>query len=504
MNKGPPAGHGPNAPESPPARPEALHWTRLGRSARDTIRLAAPAAVSRTGILLMMTVDTLLVGRYDARELAYFGLATPVLFVLMMLGIGVLQGSLVLTSQSYGANLPARAGAIWRTALVHAALIGMLFGLAATQGTMLLRATGQEPSLIEGTHGVLLHFAWGIPGMLLYIACSYFLEGIRRPQVAMIIMIMANLANALLDWLLIFGAGELVPPMGAEGAVIATSLVRWLIFFAMLAYIATMRDRDSFGIRAPLGDLISRQSLSLGRGLRRLGLPIALALGVETGAVSALMLIAGRLGAVEVAATQVVLQIIQFVFMFAIGMGAATAVRVGIAVGTRDRPAMRLAGWTGIGLILCADLPPALFFAVTPETVAAIFVDDPAVLAAASAGLRVAALAILSHGVMGVSLSALRGAGDVWTPFALHSGAFWFVLVPIAAAAALGMERGVPGLMTGFLTGTALSAGAMCLRFYVLTRPPRTGTRPEVRGGESLRPATEKTPITDSGKGTQV
>ncbi|MFW6027465.1 MAG: MATE family efflux transporter, partial [bacterium] len=448
-----------------------------GQSARETIRLAAPAAVSRTGILLMVTVDTLLVGRFDARELAYFALAMPVQIILMMLAVGILQGALVLTSQSFGANRPLRTGAIWRTALAHAAAIGVVFALAATQGAALLRLTGQDPALIDGAHLVLLQFAWGVPGMLLYIASSYFLEGIRRPQVAMIVMVAANGVNALLDWVFVFGAGDLIRPMGAEGAVLATSIVRWLIFFAMLAYIATMRDRDRFGVRAPLGDLLSPESRSLGRRMRRLGVPIALALGVETGAMAALMLIAGRLGAVEVAATQIVMQIIQFVFMFAIGMGAATAVRVGIAVGARDRPAMQLAGWTGIGLILCADLPLALLFVLAPETVAGIFVHDPEVLTTASAGLRVAAVAVLFHGAMGVSLSALRGAGDVWTPFAFHSGAFWLVLVPLAAVTALGLDWGVPGLMTGFLAGTALSSGIMCLRFHFLSRPLQAGAR---------------------------
>ena len=279
MKKGPPAGYGRHAPAGSPARPETPNWDLLRRSARDTIRLAGPAAVSRTGILLMMTVDTVLVGRFDARELAFFGLAMPVQMVLMMLAIGVLQGALVLTSQSYGARRLPQTGAIWRTGLVHAAAIGFLFALVATQGTLLLRVTGQETALIAGTHAVLIQFAWGIPGMLLYIASSYFLEGIRRPHVAMMVMVGANVVNALLDWLFVFGAGDLIPPMGAEGAVLASSIVRWLIFLAMLAYIAAMPGRDSFGVRAPLRDLLSPQGRALGRKAPGLGLLISLDLG---------------------------------------------------------------------------------------------------------------------------------------------------------------------------------------------------------------------------------
>lgn len=69
-------------------------------------------------------------------------------------------------------------------------------------------------------------------------------------------------------------------------------------------------------------------------------------------------------------------------------------------------------------------------------------------------------------------------------PFGLHSAAFWLVLVPFAALAALWLQWGVPGLMAGFLAGTAMSAAIMCVRFHALTQRPLPGA-----GGTATSPS---------------
>ena len=68
--------------------------------------------------------------------------------------------------------------------------------------------------------------AWGSPPLMMWVVCTHFLEGLSRPIPGMLVMFGAVLLNALLNWIFIFGnLGG--PEMGAEGAAIATSLVRW-------------------------------------------------------------------------------------------------------------------------------------------------------------------------------------------------------------------------------------------------------------------------------------
>ena len=85
----------------------------------------------------------------------------------------------------------------------------------------------------------------------------------------------------------------------------------------------------------------------------------AVSQAVEAGAFSAMTVIAGRIGANVVAAYQIMLNLMAFVFMIALGLAAATAVLVSEAIGRKAPHDAARAGWTGIGLnaigmVICA------------------------------------------------------------------------------------------------------------------------------------------------------
>ena len=98
-----------------------------------------------------------------------------------------------------------------------------------------------------GSAEVLVAFSWGMPGILLFAVTSFFLESINRPLPGMIVMIAANLVNAGLNWLFIYGHWGL-PAMGAEGAATTTSMVRWLMFAALAgAMLSTLLTPGGLG-----------------------------------------------------------------------------------------------------------------------------------------------------------------------------------------------------------------------------------------------------------------
>jgi MATE family multidrug resistance protein len=92
---------------------------------------------------------------------------------------------------------------------------------------------------------------------------------------------------------------------------------------------------------------------------------------------------------------------------------------------------------------------------------------------AVTAGTAVIAGAVLVFdGMMGASLGALRGAGDVWAPLLIQAGVFWLVSVPLAALLGLRLGFGAQGLMLGILAGVALSLAALAARFRIVSRRP--------------------------------
>jgi MATE family multidrug resistance protein len=123
--------------------------------------------------------------------------------------------------------------------------------------------------------------------------------------------------------------------------------------------------------------------------------------------------------------------------MGAVGIGTATAVRVGHAVGRGDRRDMAYAGWTGLATALAYAGTLALVVALLPAPLARLFTEDAAVLAIAVPTLLVASISLVPDSAQGVLMGALRGAGDVWVPTVMHLCSFAVVMVPAAVLLAL-------------------------------------------------------------------
>jgi MATE family multidrug resistance protein len=450
--------------QAPPAGGYSLpqHITR-------TLRLAIPAMLARAGMVIMITVDTAMTGHADTTELAYFGLSLAPFMILMVVGIGLLAGTPIITAQRDGAGQCEACGAIWHVGLLLAGAMGAIGGVLLLAGEPLFLALDQSPAMAAGAASALTMHALGLPAMLLFLATAFFLEGISRPTPGMIIALAANLLNVALNWLLIEGHGG-APAMGADGAALATGITRWIMFAALAGYVWTMRDGARFGVRGGLGNLKETTRKAL-----RLGTPLALTTGLEVSAFGMVATFAGRMGEASMAGYQASMNVVSLVFMLSIGLGAATAVRVANAVGRDHPPDMAKAGWTGLGLVLGLMLLVSFALWAVPGPVARLYSDDPAVRNIILAGLSVAAVMIIADGAQAVLASAARAIGDVLVPLGLFGFSFWLLGVPLAFWLGLSADYGVPGLLIAMSVGLVLAALALAVRFWATVR---RGVRP--------------------------
>jgi len=442
--------------------------SRLQRRVREhmgaTVQLAAPVVVARAGLLTIVVADTIMTGHAGAAELAALGLGYSVQGALMLLGIGMLQGTAVLVSQADGAREPHLCGGIWRVGLLHAVVLGLLFGGLCLAGEAFFRAIGQNPDLARGGGAVMRMFSWGMPPILIYVATTAFLEGVQRPRPGMIVMLGANLLNIGLNWIFIYGhAGA--PAMGAVGAVLATGIVRWGAAAALVGYALWMPEAGHFGVRAAIPD-----PAALARRLRQIGYPIGLAQGLETTAFMTVAMFAGYLGTTALAGYQIAINLVSLIFMCAIGIATATSVRVGNAVGMKDQPGIGLAGWSGLALVVAITGSLALLLAAMPAAIAGLYAGDPAVIAAAAAALAMAALFLVFDGGQAVLMGALRGTGDVRVPLLVQGIAFWGLAIPFSWLFAVTWSMGPAGLMAGLFVGVVVSAVTLTARFAWIAR----------------------------------
>lgn len=445
---------------TPPRPPPSGMSEHVGR----TLSLAVPVMFARVGILLLVAVDTAMTGHFGAVALAHYGLAMAPHVFMLLIGIGLLMGTAVLTAQAEGAGESHHAGRVLRVALLHAAGYGAALAALCYAGEAFLLLTGQDPALAEGAGRVLVIFGWGLPGMFLYTATVFFLEGIDRPVPGMIVMIAANVLNLFLNWLMIFGHWGFSAG-GGEGAALATTIVRWCMFFFAAGYVLWRVDPGRYGLRGPIPDL-----RGLADRFRRIGYPLGIAHGLETSAFSTMTLFAGLLGAVQVAAYMIAMNLISLVFMCALGFATAASVRVGNAVGRRDPEGVRLAGWISVGIASAFLAGVGILFFTASDWLTAVYTSDAAVAAVAAPTVLVAAFVLLPDGSQGVLMGALRGASDVWPATFLYLLSFWGVMIPTGYVLGVVEKQGAPGLMTAVLASTLCAMILLGIRFHRVTK----------------------------------
>lgn len=426
---------------------------------REMGRLATPVVLSRTGIMAMALVNLAFLGRAGTEEVAFMAAAGVPVGVVLVACNGMMSGTLVGAAHALGRGAPDEAGQVWRRSLPFAVLVGALGAAVCLMGEPFLRAAGQDAALVAGAAPVLAILALSLPGNALFFATAFFLEAIKRPMPAVAAIVLANLVNAALNWLLV--SGHLgAPAMGAAGSAIATSAARYAMALVLIAYVLLMGDHRRFAVRRrPAGWWRD------GRPVRAVGYAAGASAGLESAAFGAMTLFAGWFGATTLAAYSIALNAWTLVFMAGIGLGIGTAVRVGHATGAGDRPAMREAGWVGLGVVASFMAAVSLCFVAFADQLAALFTDDPGLAREAAAMLAMCAWVMTIDSAKSVMLQAVRGTGDTWVPTAAQFVLVFGVMVPCAYVLAFPMGFGPAGLFLGMLAAATASLTFLAWRF---------------------------------------
>jgi len=448
-----------------PIRPgESWLRARVRRHVLELLRLALPVIVARAGLLFMALVDTIFVGRYGSDDLAHLSIANAAIGLMMATGTGLVLGTLVMTANALGRNRPEECGAVWHRSLIYGGAFSLVMAVLCHFMEPVLILTGQTPELSKAGAEIAIILGWGIPAAAVYTVTAFFLEGLKRPLPGMVAMIAANVLNALVNWLLVFGNLGF-PALGADGAAWASTASRIFLALCLVFYVWIMPGQAGFGVRHWQGWRWREWAQQ-----RRLGYGGGASIFLEAGAFTALTFFAGLLGTLPLAAYSIGLNLISLIFMVALGLGAATAVRVGVAHGRRDLKDMVLAGWVGLGVnsVAMALFGAVLWFWARP--IAEAYTNDPALIPLLVPVILVATFILVVDGGQVVVANALRGRGDVLTPTLLHTVSYIVVMTPLGWLLGVHLARGAHGLFEAILIASVVSVSLLASRFHLLAR----------------------------------
>ncbi len=423
----------------------------------DTLRLAAPVAVARLGVIGLSLADVIVVGQFAPDELAHQALALAPVGVVVVTAIGLLTGVQVCAARVIGAGHEAAAGAVLRRGLVLALIAGGGASIALwLLGARVFTTFGVDTGLAASAAKVMAVLALSAPLHLVYVAGAYFLEALKRPLASSFIMWGGNGVNLALNFLW-------VPEHGAIGSAWATVCARLMLATAILAWIWYLRDGARYGVRARGAGPSYRELLGVGGAA-------AVSQAVEAGAFSAMTVVAARVSDAAVSGYQIILNVCAVVFMLAMGVAAACTVLVAEAVGRGARHEATRAGWTGLGVVLALMLGAACALLVAPQAIARIYTADAALGALVASVMWIAAIAVVPDGAQVVASAGLRARGDNWFPTASHVFAYALIMPALGYWLGERLGMGVAGLIWAIMIASFASIGVLLARWMWLTR----------------------------------
>lgn len=437
------------------------YFSHVGR----TLHIAWPIVVAQGISMSAIFVDTVMVGHAGRDELAALGAGRSLLILFLVCGMGLLNGVLVYAARYHGAGRLEDCGRTWRAGILYALLIGTLGALVlGLGGGWLLAVIGVDEVVRDGGARYLAFVAPTVLGSVVAMASMLFLQGVSSPRPAMLIQCVAMPCNILLNWMLIYGNLG-APSMGASGAGLATSLTNGIVALGLLIFVVRW---PSLRVFRPVGKWSGMWDF--GRSLRRFGVPVGVAGALEFLGMTALIMFAGRIGALSISALEVAFNLHLLGFLVTIGVTSATAVRVGNAVGRKDPGDVVWAVMAGVSLGLLSMMPFVVGYLTVPEMFARIFIDDVEVVALAASLLLFIAIAMPFDAVQLIVLYSLRAMGDQWIASALQVLSFFVIMVVVGWVLAFPVGLGVAGLVIGMLAGAFSASVLLGLRFLLSYR----------------------------------
>jgi MATE family multidrug resistance protein len=405
--------------------------------------LAYPLILSHLSFTIQTFVDRLFLTWYSAEAMA--GAVTGLFAVWSVIALFTGTGEYLTTfvAQYLGSGRPRRIGpAMWQ-GIYFSIVAGLLVAALSPLAGPAFALAGHDAALRGYEVAYARALMLGAFPVVLMATLSAFFAGRGRTHTVLGVNVIATLVNVALDWVLIFGHAGL-PEMGVTGAALGTILSQVVGAGIYLAIILKPEFRKAYDTAAGW-----RLEPPLVRRLVRYGMPTGLQYSLEVGAFAVFMVIVGRIGTLELAASGIAFNLNMIVFMPMVGLSIAVSSLVGRYLGA-ERPdvaqravrsalAMSFVYMGACGLLYVLGAPLLL----APYGVGADPSTWPRIAEVAGVLLRFVAVYSIFDMLNLIHAAGLRGAGDTVYPMSLTFVLAWFAMLGPAWVGCVVLGAGV-------------------------------------------------------------
>ncbi len=424
--------------------------------------------LGQLGHVLVGLADNVMVGKYVGKvALSATSLVGAFIFIFLALGIGFSFSITTLTAEADSTKDIQKTKDILKHGILLTGAWGIFITILIFLTKPILYHLGQQPEVIDTASNYFDIITISMIPLMFFQGLKQFTDGLSFTKYAMTAIIISNVLNVCLNYILIKGVSEIgLPALGIEGAAIGTLISRVVMLLVMLCLLFRVEK-----LKIYMSNLkFTNWNTEIFKSVFKIGYPTSMQMWFESGLFVAAVFLAGNLGTDSQAANQIGQNLTSITFMVAIGLGVTATVRVGNQKGLKDFVELRRIAFSLLLLSVIIMSTFALIFAITKNILPTIYTNDLNVIRLSSTLIVIAGIFQLSDGLQVVVLGTLRGMQDVIIPMFMTFIAYWVIGFPISYYLGLKTDLGSDGIWIGLLISLTASATMLFLRFNYLSK----------------------------------
>jgi len=372
---------------------------------------------------LLNLVDTAMVGQLGATALAAVGVGSFAVFMSQSMVLGLSSGVQAVAARRVGEGRIELAGISLSSGMVIAVLLGsLLTALIYPYVPVLFSYLNSDAGIAE-----LAVPYWRIRLLaMVFMGLNYafrgYFNGISQPKYYMMSLIAIHVINVILNYLFIYGHFGF-PAMGTDGAALASAIAT---VFGTVIYISVglfkLNHLNIFKFRLKVSDLTTVFKLTIPAGAQQLMIAVG---------VTSLFWMVGRLGVAELAALNILINILMLCILPGFGFGMAAATLVGTCLGEKDMLSAKQWAYdvAKVGGVTTLIIGALISFFAAP--ILTVFTTDTETIDMALRALQMTGALIFIDVMSVIMMNSLLGSGDV--TIVLKTSLFfqWLVFFPL-------------------------------------------------------------------------
>lgn len=395
--------------------------------------------------MMLGAVDTVMLSQYSDNSVAAVGVVNQLIMFAFLIFEMINIGTSVLCSQYLGAKMHKNMVQVVGVSLLLNLVFGLFVSAVLHYGAhFLLKTMGLGPELMGyGVNYMEIVGAFAFfQAMSLTISAS--LRSADKAVYPMMVTVVVNILNIIGNYSLIFGKFGM-PALGVEGAAISTAFARgvsMVILFVILFRKHIRRFPLAYFRPFPLVEL---------KNLLKVGVPSAGENMSYSFSQVVLTYFINMLGTEALATRTYVVNIVMFVYLFAIAMAQGGAICIGHLVGEKRIRAAYLLGKYVMRISILVSLVLSCIWALAGHTLFTLLTDNPEIIRLGTIILFIDVILEVGRAINIYATNALRATGDVNYPFYVGLVVQWSVAVGCGYLFGIHWGWGLVGMWCAFL-----------------------------------------------------